>query len=233
MNPSDGIVVFPGAGSFGGEFGPLLRELTPAARLVRYPGRIGRESGTAAGSFEDLVLACVNEVTDRKPASPVLVGHSFGAYVAYATAARLRRHGTECAGLVVVGATAPHLLAIPGAATLSRSGTADYLDRIDPGLVPEDSDWREVVVDTAYQDLRLLDGFDPADYETPRCPIFAVRGDKDPLTSDDGIAEWAGNTAATCSRHVFPGGHSDLLGSTEFVSWLRKVTNLLLRGERQ
>ena len=224
MNSHSGVVAFPGAGSFGSEFGPLLRELKPTAWLARYPGRFGRDFGTAAGSFEELVLACATQVTCRKLVRPVLLGHSFGAYVAYATAARLQKDGAELSALVVVGATAPELFTIPEVATRSRSGTAAYLDDIDPVLVPGESssDWRDVVVDMAYQDLRLLGGFDSADYEMLRCPIFAVRGEEDPLTSDAGIAEWAENTSDTCSRLVFPGGHSDFLGSAEFVSWVAR-----------
>jgi surfactin synthase thioesterase subunit len=217
------VVVFPGAGSFGGEFQPLLRELGRSAWLARYPGRFGKDFGTAAGSFGEVVLLCTTQVRRRQPVRPMLVGHSFGAYVAYATAARLEQQGTEVSALVVVGATGPARLAVPESARRTRSDTAAYLEAIDPGLVSGQSsgDWQDIVIDTAWHDLRLLSGFRAADYGPLHCPVFAVRGETDPLTSDAGAAAWAGATRGAFSRHVFAGGHSDLLRSLEFASWLR------------
>jgi surfactin synthase thioesterase subunit len=73
---------FPGAGSFGGE-------TPPGAVLIRYPGRYGRGFGVPAASFDAVVDACAAQLARRSPTRPVLVGHSYGAYVAYATALRL------------------------------------------------------------------------------------------------------------------------------------------------
>lgn len=225
MSPeTPGIVVFPGAGSFGSELRPMIRELAPSAWLARYPGRFGKDSGSAAGSFEEIVQSCVRQVRRLQSARPVLIGHSFGAYVAYAAATELEQLGTEISALVVVGATAPALLTVPESATRNRSDTEAYLEGIDTGLVSGQSDeWREIVLDTVMQDLRLLMEFTASEHRQVRCPIFAARGEEDPLTSADGIGEWAGATANGCTRKVFPGGHSDLLHSPEFVSWLREV----------
>ncbi|QNP66648.1 thioesterase II family protein [Streptomyces genisteinicus] len=231
MSPqTPGVVVFPGAGSFGTELRPLLRELEPSASLVRYPGRFGAESGRAAGSFGDAVRSCVRQTTRLQPARPLLVGHSFGAYVAYAAATELERLGTEISALVVVGATAPPLLTVPDAAAHDRSDTEAYLRRIDAGLVEGRSgEWREILLDTVMHDLRLLKEFTasaPA-YGRLRCPVFAARGEEDPLTCHGGMAAWAASTTGDCTVEVFPGGHSDLLTSPGFASWLREV-----RGRR-
>ncbi|MFD3695125.1 thioesterase II family protein [Streptomyces sp. NPDC058646] len=224
---SPGVVVFPGAGSFGGELLPLLGELGPPSWLARYPGRFGKDLGRPAGSFEEIVQSCVAQVTRRQADRPVLVGHSFGAYVARATATRLEELGTGVSALIVVGATAPELLTVPEAATRSPSGTAAYFDDIDPGLVPGEAsdEWREIVLETAMQDLRLLEDFmaTASQYAEVRCPVFAARGGADPLTSTSGIGRWAGATSADCAHRVFPGGHSDVLRSPEFTSWLVDV----------
>lgn len=219
-----GIVVFPGAGSFGGELRPLLDRLQPPARLVRYPGRFGADLGKAASSFGQCVESCAAQVLRLPTDRVLLVGHSFGAYVAYATATELERFGTPVSALVVVGATAPTLLTVPESASSSRSATAAYLDGIDPGLLPDESDeWRDIVLDTAMQDLRLLREFTGSTHRVTRCPVFAARGAEDPLTSTDGIGEWAGATARECTQRVFPGGHSQLLSSPAFASWLHEV----------
>lgn len=212
--------MFPGAGSFGGELRQLLRELEPSAWMARYPGRFGKDLGRAAGSFEEMVESCVTQVSRREPDRPVLVGHSFGAYVAYATAKTLEELGTEISALVVVGATAPRLLSMPESAIRNRPGAAAFLDGI---LDATSGEWRDVVLDTALQDLRLLKEFDASRYGEVRCPVLAARGEADPLTSTSGIREWAGVTVGECTHKVFPGGHSDLLSSPEFASWLSEV----------
>ncbi|MFE6619107.1 thioesterase II family protein [Streptomyces sp. NPDC057740] len=216
-----GIVVFPGAGSFGGELRPLLSAWGPSAWLARYPGRFGRDFGRAAASFEELVGSCVTQVRRLRPTRPVLVGHSFGAYVAHATATELEELGTEVSALVVVGAVAPALLTVPEAAARNPSDTAAYLGGVDPGLLPDESDeWRDIVLDTAMHDLRLLAEFKAWAHREVRCPVLAARGEEDPLTSTGGIGAWSGATAEGCTQRSFPGGHSDLLRSPAFASWL-------------
>jgi surfactin synthase thioesterase subunit len=231
---SSSIAFLPGAGSFGGEFKALIGHFGPAAWLVRYPGRFGRDSGIAAASFERLVDACVEQVTRRGGGRTVLVGHSFGAYVAYAVAARLAElgtgpgtepgtePGTGAGALVVVGATAPGRMTVPERVTRSRSDLAAYLDDLAPG--PEASEeWKEVLLDTAMQDLLLLREFSPDGFKELRCPVHAARGETDPLTTDEGIAEWRSVTCGGFSSRVFAGGHSDLLGKREFTTWLATV----------
>lgn len=220
---SENVVLFPGAGSFGGELQPLVNAL--AARLVRYPGRYGPDFGVPAGSFEELVRACTEQIAGWAPVRPVLFGHSFGAYVAYATALRMQEIGTEVVALMVAAADAPGRLTVPERATRSPRDAAVYLESVDPGVLaaaPSD-DWREIVAETVVQDLRLLRQFDAASAAGVRCPVLAVRGEADPLTSDAGIREWKHSTDGAFSPRIFPGGHSDFLGSADCVSWIRGV----------
>ncbi|MFK0262160.1 thioesterase II family protein [Streptomyces angustmyceticus] len=218
-----GTLVLPGAGSFGGELKPLLDELGPAARIARYPGRFGRDMGKDT-TFPEVVDACT-EQAQKLPAERVtLLGHSFGAYVAHATAAELERRGRPVHALVVVGANAPQRLAVPQAARSDRAAVAAYLEGIDPRLLPDPSDeWHDLVLDAALQDLRLLAHVGAAPRPHPRCAVFAARGATDPLTSAEGTAEWAAATAGPCTRRTFPGGHSDLLTTSAFADWLRLI----------
>jgi surfactin synthase thioesterase subunit len=218
-------VFFPGAGSFGSEFQVLVEALKPAAWLVRYPGRYGKDFGVPAKSFEEVVRACAEQVASRASARTVLFGHSYGAYVAYATAVRLQEAGAGACALVVAGASAPRRLEVSEQATGTPAEVARYLDGIDPSTLADapSDDWREVVVETATQDLLLLRQFEAASYARVRCPILGIRGTADPLTSDAGVGEWQHSTDAGVSLRAFPGGHSDFLRSPACTSWIREA----------
>ncbi|MBM9506838.1 thioesterase II family protein [Actinacidiphila acididurans] len=215
-------VLFPGAGSFGREFQPLTAALGRAAWTVRYPGRYGRDFGVPAPSFDAVVRSCAEQIGRRNHERPVLCGHSYGAYVAYATAARLARAGTSVAALVVSGARAPELLEVPEKAAASHADAAVYLDDVDPvALADAPSDeWREILVDTTLQDLRLLAGFAPPPPGPLTCPVLALRGTSDPLTSDLALTPWRDVTSGPFTQRTFPGGHTDVLHSPPCTTWL-------------
>ncbi|MFB7741757.1 thioesterase II family protein [Streptomyces sp. NPDC056132] len=216
-------VFFPGAGSFGGEFRPLTRALGPESRLVRYPGRQGRDFGVPAPSFDAVVRACAEQIVRHAMVRPLLFGHSYGAYVACATAARLRESGIEVASLVAAGAAGPGRLELPGPAVNGPAEAVAYLEEVDPGLLAQapSDEWREIVAETTVWDLRLLGEFDPAQEPPLPCPVLAARGADDPLTTRDSIADWENATTGRFTSRTFPGGHSDLLASPDCASWLQ------------
>ncbi|PZS34198.1 MAG: hypothetical protein DLM58_06220 [Pseudonocardiales bacterium] len=211
---------FPGAGSFGTEFQPLLDALGPGS-VIRYPGRAGRGFGIPAASFETAVDACVEQVAARGGDAPVLFGHSFGAYAAHATAVSLRQVGIAVAGVVVVGASSPALVRVPERAIGTPQQVADYLDSVDPDVLAHtpSPDWREIVVETTAHDLRLLRQFDFAAIPRAVHAVLAIRGDADPLTTDDALDHWRTSTDGAFARHTVPGRHSDFLRRPAFVSW--------------
>jgi surfactin synthase thioesterase subunit len=223
------IVFFPGAGSFGREFRLLVDEFKPEAWVVRYPGRYGRDFGTPAGSFDGVVLACAEQITSRAPARPVLFGHSFGAYVAFATALKLQETGKGVGALVAAGACAPGRFEVSEQATGTPSEAARYLESVDPSALADapSADWREIVGELTVHDLRLLKEFNATKAASVHCPILAARGQADPLTTDFGVAGWERCTDGVFSQCVFPGGHSDFLRSTACISWIRATRESL------
>ncbi|AJE85485.1 putative thioesterase [Streptomyces albus] len=214
------VVAFPGAGAFGSEFRALRDALPPGARLLalQYPGRAAAPPGPT--SFEALVAACAARIRALPGPPRVLLGHSFGAFLAYATAAALQATGTEVAALVVVGADAPDRVRLPVEAARSREATRAYLEGIGEdvlGQVP-DEEWRAIAVDTAWWDLALLTAFPGPAGVRLRCPVLAVRGNEDPITADDRIAAWAATTTGGFASAALPGGHTDVLASPEFLA---------------
>ena len=214
-------VFFPSAGSFGGEWRSLLNALVPEIWCVRYPGRFGEQAGIPAGSFQAVVRACVEQITGRGPDRPVLLGHSFGAYVAYATAVALQETGVEVAARVTAGAPAPSLLNVDAQA--GPRDAAAYLERVDPAVLaaaPSD-DWRDMVAGLLADDLRLLTQFDTT--SPVHCPVFATRGQSDPATSSGEIRAWREVTGHDFAARTFPGGHSDFLSTPACTAWLRTI----------
>lgn len=216
------LILFPGAGSFGSEFQPLRAAAGPNTKMMRYPSR---NEGTAeAVSFDTVVAACRDQIV-RLPGGPppVLLGHSYGAYLSYATALALHRQSVEIALLVVVGASAPDLVRVPAEVTASTEAALSYLDATDPGqLAGAAPEWREAVAEAALADLRVLAGMDlmsPPD-RVP-CSVLALRGAEDPLTSDTSVEAWRQCSDGDFVRHTFAGGHSQLLADPGCVSLVR------------
>lgn len=227
------VVAFPGAASFGSEFRPLRSRLSGAARLVtlQYPGRSGSIQGAPAKSFDDLVAGCAARVRERFAPGRVLVGHSFGAYVAYATAAALEAAGTAVGALVVVGANAPDRVSVPEAAVRSREDAWEFLTGIGDDVVgPMPSEeWREVVMETAWRDLVLLSEFPGPARTRLHCPVLAVRGLDDPVAAEDRMSGWATVTDGTSALVSLPGGHSDVLAAPEFLDRVAAIHQEVLR----
>lgn len=230
--PPRDVIAFPGAGGFGGEFRALRGALPAGARLValRYPGR--GAALPAVTSFDDFTAACVARIRELSGSPYVLVGHSFGAFVAYAAASALQAAGTGVAALVVVGADAPDRVRLPVEAARSREATRAYLEGIDGDVLGQapDDEWREIVLDTAWRDLALLTGFPgPAEVRL-RCPVLAVRGRDDPLTADDRMSTWADTTTGGFVPVSLPGGHMEVLSSPEFLARVSAVVTTAVTG---
>lgn len=217
------VVVFPSAGSFGSEFRSLLREMRPQVTRARYPGRSDDEP---AASFGDLVARCVEQVVALGDEAPVLLGHSFGAYVAFATALELERTRRPVSSLVVLGATAPPELDLDALPADTPEDVAAYLTRIDPtSLTGAPSDeWRDLLVEVARADLRLLRGHGTRPGDVLTCPIVAVRGEADSLVSEDGLAAWRQATRGEFTQHVVPGQHADPVRALGTAPWFRPLT---------
>ncbi|WP_018684411.1 thioesterase II family protein [Actinokineospora enzanensis] len=201
---SHAVFYFPGTGSFGGEFS------TPTTP-VKYPGRFGPHFGTPADSFTEVVDSCADQIRASQALHPLLVGHSYGAYVAYATAQRLRETGTEISTLAVAAAAAPTRLSVPEGVADSPEHTAEYLNAIDPdllGSVPS-PDWREIVTKAAMHDLRLLAEFTPPTTSLDS-PVHAAVGSADPV-SEQSITDWKLTTDGPFAAHTFPGRHDEYL----------------------
>jgi len=209
------LVIFPHAGGaasfyrvFGQEF-PSGVDL----RVVQYPGREDRLNERFASSLFDLADA-VAAALATLPALPLLLfGHSMGAVLAYEVALRLEcGPASDLRHLFVSGRRAPRQR--PGGSVHRRDdegllaelatlgGTPDALLQQHPEL-------RALVLPAVRDDYRLIETYTAKAEAALACPLSACNGEADADAGD--MAGWAEHTRASCSIHLFPGGHFYLL----------------------
>lgn len=224
-NTTHTVVIFPGAGSFGSEFRPLLKAFRPNARLLRYDWRNAASGGGENRTFDQAARACAQQVRRIASGPPILLGHSFGAYVAYATAATLQQTGFAPSRAVLIAAAAPHLLAHEKQPK-TRSEIEAYWRRLERGRfdqIPGQS-WEDVVVETTRCDLTLFERFADSSFGRLQVPVLTAAGRDDPLLAVRQCEGWAEWTEGPHRHRTFAGGHSDFLGDSDFIDWIDAAT---------
>lgn len=219
------LVILPGAGSYGSEFRGILKAFRPNARLLRYPWRDPPYDGGDHWTFDRAARSCAAQVRDTASGPTVLLGHSFGAYLAYAAAAILQRAGRPPARTILVAAAAPHLLA-GGPQPKTRGEIEAYWRRVEPGQLDRlpDESWKEVVVETTRSDLTVFESFADTSFGRLDGPLRTAAGRDDPLLAADHCAAWSAWADGSHRHRTFAGGHSDLLADRAFVDWIDAET---------
>lgn len=221
VNDEVSLVVFPGAGSFGSEFRPLLKAFRPKAHLQRYSWRKGEARSQKGKTFDDAARFCAQQIQKTAPEQKILIGHSFGAFMAYATALAMEGAGSVPLGLILIGAAAPHHVK-PRPQPVTEMEIESYWNRVEPGLFDccPDRTWKDLVIETTRRDLELFQTFRKAKLGRLHCPAHAAAGDNDPLVSGPECKHWARLVEGYFDYQSFPGGHSDFLGTDDFIEWV-------------
>ncbi|HGE8335670.1 TPA: thioesterase II family protein [Serratia marcescens] len=195
-------------------------------RQYIYPGRGSRVSADFAASLGLLARQAAQEIAAEQPV--VLLGYSLGALVAYETARVLRSKNKQVAALVVCAMNAPHCQQ-PSRQVhqMDLPELTRYLADLG-GTPPEILRSTELMAWFApaiQADYRLLDGYLPPSEGALDCPIVALYGEDDPLTTLTGIKEWRRCTRASFECASLPGGHFFLQNQPETMTSL--LFNLL------
>lgn len=203
------LFCLPHAGGAATAFAPLARALGGAADVsgVQYPGRQDRRREPAVTDLNELADRIAVGLRDVGPVT--LFGHSMGATLGYEVGRRLERDGVPLAGLFASGRRAPsttrddsvHRRDDAGvvAALQELSGTASEL-LTDPELL-------EMILPAIRADYTAVETYLPAPGPELECPVVALVGDDDPVTTIDEARAWEKHTAGPFELEVFPGGH--------------------------
>ncbi|EOY4514626.1 thioesterase II family protein [Vibrio vulnificus] len=224
------LIAFGYAGSSNNTFLNLEAELDGQISFNQfvYPGRGSRFKEPFAVSISELAEEVVNSLPDDQPV--VLLGYSFGAYVAYETAKYLQKQNRRIAALVVCAMNAPqcgdHRNSVH---SLEDQALVDYLRQL--GGTPEEIlstseifDWYAPIIRSDY---RLLDRYRSDMAYRLDCPIFAYFGDSDSLTDSESLKLWATCTSAEFLLTPVPGSHFFLEESPQILA--KELVNNLSR----
>lgn len=214
------LVCFPHAGGSAGTFHPLSARFSAAADVIclQYPGRHERDHEpcvTDAGILADRLADELGPLPDRPT---LFYGHGLGGILAFETAHRLERAGLPSASLLMVsGRRAP---------STHRHETVHRRD--DEGVIAELQRLRDAQLDLLdHELLRMAMPWIRGDYTAMEsyagssaalgCPIVALTGDRDPLTTIEETDGWARHTVLGFRRVALPGGHFFMAAGAEVV----------------
>ncbi|MET7339320.1 alpha/beta fold hydrolase [Nonomuraea sp. NPDC005650] len=203
------VVCFPHAGGSASFYHGLSAALSPSAELlaVQYPGRQERRHEPPVQDLRVLAgrVADVLGPGDGRPRA--FFGHSMGALVAFETALALGEHGPLA--LFVSGRRAPSRVRHDMLHLLDDHDLVRHLKALNgsESAVLDDAELRAMVLATIRADYRAIETYRFAGGAPVGCPIVALTGDADPLTSLAEAQAWEAHTGGGFELHVFSGGH--------------------------
>ncbi|GAA3085978.1 alpha/beta fold hydrolase [Streptomyces roseofulvus] len=206
-SPAQRLLVFPPSGSGPATLGPLLRGIHRSVEVVGVvlPGR-GARIGEAPNTCVDAVLEAVESELARHRRLPTLVfGHSLGGLLAALAADRL---AGNVAALVISGSD-------PATREGHPSRTVDELIAAAGVTTPDvlaDAEWRGHLHAVMQADLTLA-AEARARLSGVRIdvPVTVLGGTRDPLVSEQALADWQTHTSRPIRIRLFDEGHFFLL----------------------
>lgn len=177
---------------------------------MQYPGRQDRLAETPLTQMDDLaelVMPILLEaLTDRRF---LLFGHSMGASFAFELAQRLERVGLAPAALIASGRRAPSIPVTEYVHLRDDAGLIAEVNRFDEatGQALNSPVVQRMVLPSLRADYTANETYLRTTEHRLSCPIIAITGDSDPVTSVPDARMWQAHTSADFHAEVFAGGH--------------------------
>ena len=175
---------------------------------IEVAGHGARRKEPLPATFEAALASIWPQARRHTENRYVMFGHSLGALYAFELARRLPRSPLA---LVVSGRNAPSRSAeLPDCHEWPDSAFADRLASYD-GIPPEirrDPALMRLFLPVLRADMRIAERYRRTAGPPLSCPIVACYGERDPLLSPEGVADWTNETSAGCEILMTPGaGH--------------------------
>ncbi|MEV0589374.1 alpha/beta fold hydrolase [Nonomuraea sp. NPDC050310] len=205
------LLCFPHAGGSASYFFPLAGLLAPAAEVlaVQYPGRQDRRTEPCRHDLHELAAEIFTRLKGSGEPPLTLFGHSMGATLAYEVARLLESSGVPVARLIVSGRRGPACRRADRMRLLSDDelvAETAALNGTDPRLLA-DPDVRAMVLPPLRGDYRAIESYVHRPGPRLACPVTAVVGDADPVTTLAEAGAWRSVTGGPFDLRVLPGGH--------------------------
>ncbi|MDG4818817.1 alpha/beta fold hydrolase [Micromonospora sp. WMMD956] len=209
------VLFFPHSGGSAGSYRDLAAQLAGTARTacVEYPGRAERVREPLFTDVHVLADQAADAVAGARGDGPMIFfGHSLGAVVAYEVVRRMPDQRQLV--LVASGHPAPSRLTLSG--LLDDAGSAapdERLAALVRSLGGADAELlehpllRQVFLPVIRSDLVAHSRYRPDPDSVVGCPVIALMGAADPLTTAPDVQAWERHTTSGLRVHVFPGGH--------------------------
>lgn len=188
-------------------------------RPVQLPGHETRRGEPALTRIEPLAEALADAIEAQDAYAETdyaILGHSFGALVAFETARVLQARGAAAPlFLAASGSRAPHQRARVG----RGDGGVEFLRRAG-GTPPEvlaDEELMALILPALRADLEAGAAYQRTSKDRVLIPIAALGGRSDPFVAPTDVASWAAHTADWCSVTLLDGGHFFLVDAVAAV----------------
>ncbi len=212
------VVCFPYAGAGAGVYRRWRDRLPATIHLVpiQLPGREERFGNELPPSLQQLAQECAEMLLPLVEGSEeyAVLGHSFGAVVAYEATRSI-----ECWGgrpprrLIVSGAAGAWLPRRQKTQALTDDELVRHVQEVagyqDPAF--DHPELRALLVPTLRADMLLNEGYRPASRTPLAVPVTALRGRDDRTVSRADAQRWSEVTGGDFALEELPGGHLHLI----------------------
>jgi medium-chain acyl-[acyl-carrier-protein] hydrolase len=214
------LFVFPHAGSGAFPYRSFAAGLPPWIELaiVQLPGRESLFLATPYRAMGPLVEALETVVAPHMDAPFALLGHSFGAHVAFALTRALRRKGAPSPrGLIVSGSRAPHMPM--RRAPMHSMSTPELVEQLrryggTPQAVLDNAEMMDLFLPPLRADLSVMETNQFTPEEPLSMPITAIGGRSDHTVTHEELEGWRELTRGPFEARFFAGGHFYLFESS-------------------
>ncbi|WP_433873121.1 thioesterase II family protein [Saccharopolyspora sp. CA-218241] len=212
------LYCFPHAGATTTVFRPWADQAAARGfdiRAVDRPGRGARRAEPAATGLDALIASSARWVADdltgaAKPARWAVFGHSFGAVVALAVAARLAATGARPDRAVLSAGLPPtHHSRTDRAAGLDDAALRDRIaaDGATPGELLDGGPVTAMILARFRDDYRLRSAFPDLAGLVTDLPLTIVAADRDEWAPAASMRDWGQHTTGPVRELTLRGGH--------------------------
>ena len=206
------LICLPGAAGSAGQFARWDEDLpaTVETYAVEAPGHGLRMDEAPLRDLDALLADLLSAVLPHAGRPLALLGHSFGAVLAFELALRLEREGVEV----------HHLFTVAARSAAGRTGSPPGRESTDeelkarlralggtPAPVLANDELMELLLPAVRADFALADAYRYRATTLLDCPITAFAGADDTAVSWAAVQAWRACTRGRCTAHRLPGGH--------------------------